>query len=387
VKIELKRIPVRDLVESYEDNDELGVRAYDGNLDVRPPYQREFVYKDKQRDAVIATLRRNFPLNVMYWAVIDGHDDDGVEYEVIDGQQRTISICQYVEGDFSVPIDGHLLAFHNLQNDQQEQILDYELMVYLCEGTDSEKLDWFKTINIAGEKLTDQELRNAVFHGPWLSAAKKYFSKSGCPAYAIASDYMTGSPIRQEYLEDAIEWINDGKVDEYMAAHQHDTNANELWLYFKGVIDWVETTFPRKRKQMRSVKWGPLYNRYKNASLDPVKLEARIADLMADPDVKNKRGIYEFLLGGEADTKLLDVRVFDEKVKLAAYGQQTKQAEDAGTSNCPMCAGGSNNNVTRIYELNEMDADHVTAWSNGGASDLANCEMLCVPHNRSKGNR
>jgi hypothetical protein len=387
MKIELKRIPVRDLVEDYEDNDELGVRAYDGKLDVRPPYQREFVYKDKQRDAVIATLRRNFPLNVMYWAVIDEPDDDGVAYEVIDGQQRTISICQYVEGDFSIPIDGHLLAFHNLQNDQQEQILDYELMVYLCEGTDSEKLDWFKTINIAGEKLTDQELRNAVFHGPWVSAAKKYFSKNGCPAYSIASDYMTGSPIRQEYLEDAIEWINDGKVDEYMAAHQHDTNANELWLYFKGVIDWVETTFPKQRKQMSSVKWGPLYNRYKNASLNPVKLEARIADLMADPDVKNKRGIYEFLLGSEADAKLLDVRVFDEKVKLAAYGRQTKKAEDAGTSNCPMCAGGSNNNATRIYELSEMDADHVTAWSKGGASDLANCEMLCIPHNRSKGNR
>jgi len=382
MKIELKKIQVRDLVEGYEDNEELGVRAYDGKLDVRPPYQREFVYKDKQRDAVIETLRRDFPLNVMYWAV----QDDGT-FEVIDGQQRTISICQYVEGDFSIPIDGHQLAFHNLQDDQKEQILDYELMVYLCEGTDSEKLDWFKTINIAGEKLTDQELRNAVYHGPWVSAAKKYFSKNGCPAYGIASDYMTGSPIRQDYLETAIEWINGGKVDEYMRDHQHDTNANELWLYFKGVIDWVETTFPKKRSQMKSVQWGPLYNQYKGASLDPAKLEARIAVLMADPDVKNKKGIYEFLLGGETDTKLLDVRVFDEKTKLAAYGKQTAAAEAAGRSNCPMCAGSGNNNATRIYELSEMDADHVTAWSKGGASDLANCEMLCVPHNRSKGNR
>ncbi|MGC0273149.1 HNH endonuclease family protein [Pseudactinotalea sp. Z1739] len=387
MRIELKRISVRDLVADYEDNDELGVRAYGGKLDVRPPYQREFVYKDKQRDAVIETVRRDFPLNVMYWSVIDKPEDDGVEYEIIDGQQRTISICQYVEGDFSILIDGHQLAFHNLQEDQQQQILDYELMVYLCEGTDSEKLDWFKTINIAGEELTDQELRNAVYHGPWVSAAKRYFSKNGCPAYAIASDYMTGSPIRQDYLQTAIEWINDGKVDEYMRDHQHDTNANELWLYFKGVIDWVEAIFPKKRAQMRSVKWGPLYNKYKDAVLDPIKLEDRVATLMGDIDVKNKRGIYEYLLGGEEATKLLDVRVFDERTKLAAYVQQTTQGEADGTSNCPMCASGNNTNATRIYELSEMDADHVTAWSKGGASDLANCEMLCVPHNRSKGNR
>lgn len=387
MKIELLPLTVRDLVEDYEDNDELGVRAYGGRLDVRPPYQREFVYKDKQRDAVLETLRRDFPLNVMYWAVIDDPGDDGVEYEIIDGQQRTISICQYVEGDFSIEIDGHQMAFHNLQDDQQEQILNYELMVYLCQGTDSEKLDWFKTINIAGEELTDQELRNAVYHGPWVSAAKRYFSKTGCPAYAIASDYMTGSPIRQDYLETAIQWLNDGKVDEYMRDHQHDSNANALWLYFKGVVDWVETTFTKKRKQMKNVKWGPLYNQYKKASFDPAKLEERVATLMADVDVKDKRGIYEFLLGGEKDTRLLDVRVFDDKTKLAAYGQQTKVAESNGTSNCPMCAGGTNNNATRIYEIEEMDADHVTAWSKGGPSDLSNCEMLCVPHNRSKGNR
>lgn len=382
MKIEPQQIKVRDLVEGYADNDELGVQAYEGKLDVRPPYQREFVYKDKQRDAVVETVRKKFPLNVMYWAV----QDDGT-FEVIDGQQRTISICQYVEGDFSIMIDGHQMAFHNLQDDQQEQILDYELMVYLCEGTDSEKLDWFKIVNIAGEKLTDQELRNAVYHGSWVSAAKRYFSKNGCPAYQVASDYMTGSPIRQDYLETAIEWINDGKVDEYMRDHQHDTNASELWLYFKRVIDWVETTFPKRRPQMKSVKWGPLYNKYRNVKLDNAKLEERVAALMADVDVKKKSGIYEFLLGGEVDTRLLEVRIFDERTKLAAYGQQTKDGEAAGTSNCPMCASGGNNNATRTYELSEMDADHVTAWSKGGASDISNCQMLCVPHNRSKGNR
>lgn len=384
MKIDLKRIAVRDLVEDYEDNDDLGVQAYGGNLDVRPPYQREFVYKDQQRDAVLETLRKDFPLNVMYWAVqSDGH------FEVIDGQQRTISICQYVEGDFSIEIGGHQLAFHNLQVDQQKQILDYELMVYLCEGTESEKLDWFKTINIAGVKLTDQELRNAVYHGPFVSAAKKYFSKNGCPAYSIASDYIPSSlsPIRQEYLEMAIEWLNAGKVDEYMRDHQHDTNANELWLFFKGVIDWISVTFPKKRSQMKSAKWGPLYNDYKDAKLDPIALEERVAALMADTDVRKKTAIYEYLLGGESDTRLLEVRVFEEKTKLAAYGKQTRAAEAAGVSNCPTCATSGNNKATRIYELSEMDADHVMAWSKGGATDLANCEMLCVPHNRAKGNR
>lgn len=382
MKIELERIKVRDLVKEYEDNDDLGVRAYGGMLDVRPPYQREFVYKDKQRDAVLETLRRGFPLNVMYWAV---RGDD--TFEVIDGQQRTISICQYVAGDFSIDVDGYQLAFHNLQPDQQEEILDYELMVYLCKGTDSEKLGWFKTINIAGEKLTDQELRNAVFHGPWVSAAKKYFSKNGCPAYAIASDYMSGSPIRQEYLETAIEWINEGEVEAYMRDHQRDPNADELWLYFQTVIAWINATFPKRRSQMKSVKWGPLHSIYKGATLDPAKFEVRVNALMSDTEVKRKVGIYEFVLGNESDTRLIEVRVFDEKTKLSAYGKQTDAAQAAGTSNCPMCTAGGNNNAERIYEFAEMDADHVTAWSNGGATDISNCEMLCTSHNRSKGNR
>lgn len=366
MKIELERIKVRDLVEGYEDNDELGVRAYGGRLDVRPPYQREFVYKDKQRDAVIATLRRDFPLNVMYWAVLDEVDEDGVEFEIIDGQQRTISICQYVEGDFSVEIDGHQMAFHNLQDDQQEQILNYELMVYLCEGTDSEKLDWFKTINIAGEKLTDQELRNAVYHGPWVSAAKKYFSKTGCPAYAIGSDYMTGSPIRQDYLETAIQWINDGDVDGYMAAHQHDLNANPLWLYFKKVIDWVATTFPQKRSEMRSVKWGLLYNTYKDTDLDPVELEKKVAALMADPDVTSNRGVYAYLLTG--DEKHLSIRAFDDRMRRTAYEQQK--------GICPACG--------EHFEIEQMQADHKKPWSKGGKTVAENCVMLCAEDNRKK---
>lgn len=361
MKIELRKIQVRDLVEGYEDNEELGVRAYGGKLDVRPPYQREFVYKDKQRDAVIETMRRDFPLNVMYWAV----REDGT-FEVIDGQQRTISICQYVEGDFSVPVKGHQLAFHNLQVDQQEQILSYELMVYLCEGTDSEKLDWFKTINIAGEELTDQELRNAVYHGTWVSAAKKFFSKSACPAYAIGSDYMTGSPIRQDYLETVIKWINDGEVDAYMAAHQHDSNANSLWLYYQNVMAWVTATFPKWRKEMRSVRWGTLYNEFKDTDLDPVKLEAEISALMADEDVTKKRGIYTYVLDGEQ--RNLSIRAFTDNQKREAYEVQK--------GICPSCE--------QHFELQEMHADHKTPWSKGGKTVAENCVMLCAACNRKK---
>lgn len=362
MKIELQKIRVRALVEGYADNEELGVRAYDDKLDVRPPYQREFVYKDHQRDAVIETLRRDFPLNVMYWAV----REDGT-FEVIDGQQRTISICQYVEGDFSIPVNGHQLSFHNLQSDQQDQILDYELMVYLCEGTDSEKLEWFRTINIAGEELTDQELRNAVYHGPWVSAAKKYFSKNGCPAYAIGSDYLTGTPIRQDYLETSIKWVNGGDVDGYMAAHQHDPNANPLWLYFQNVMAWVRATFPKWRREMRSVPWGLLYNEYKDASLDPVKLEAEVAALMADEDVTKKRGIYIYVLNGEE--RNLSIRAFTDNQKREAYELQKGV--------CPVCA--------EHFDLAEMEADHITPWHAGGKTEASNCQMLCRDDNRRKG--
>ncbi|MCK5537802.1 MAG: DUF262 domain-containing protein, partial [Bacteroidales bacterium] len=247
MNIELKEITVRELTNGYEDNEEAGVVGFNGKLDIRPPYQREFIYKDKQRDAVIDTITKEFPLNVMYWAV----REDG-NFEVIDGQQRTISICQYVNGDFAYMFR----YFHNLSNDEQEQILGYKLMVYVCSGTDSEKLQWFKTINIAGEKLTEQELRNAVYAGSWVSDAKRYFSKNGCAAYGIGGDYLTGSAIRQEYFETAIKWISLGNIETYMSKHQHDPNASALWRYFQDVISWVEATFPNKRKKfMKGIDW------------------------------------------------------------------------------------------------------------------------------------
>jgi hypothetical protein len=372
------KISVRDLTNGYVDNAENGVLAFGGKLDVRPAFQREFVYKDRQRDAVIHTMRKGYPLNTMYWAV----RGDGT-FEVMDGQQRTISIGQYVTGDFT--IDGR--GFHNLHDDEQQQILDYELSVYQCTGTDSEKLEWFKVINIAGEELSDQELRNAVYPGPWVTDAKKRFSKSGCPAYAIAKDYLAGEMIRQKWLETALKWINSGQVEDYMAAHQHDPTAIELWNYFQSVIEWVKTTFPSYSKEMRGLPWGPLYDKYGTAKSDPVALGAEVKKLRADVAVENNRGIYEYVLGGKKDPKLLSIRVFDDRTKVVVYEQQTHRANADGVSNCPHCAIGHDANKGRIYGLGEMDADHVTAWSKAGPTDIKNCQMLCVPHNRAKGNR
>ena len=357
MKIELNKITVRDLAEGYKDNAEGGVVGFGGKLDIRPPYQREFIYKDKQRDAVIDTITKDFPLNVMYWAV----REDG-NFEIIDGQQRTISACQYVKGEFS--ING--LAFHNLTKDKQEQILNYPLNIYFCSGTDSERLEWFETINIAGEKLTEQELRNAVYSGPWVSDAKRYFSKTGCPAYGIASDYMSGSPIRQEYLETAIDWISGGEIKEYMSKHQHEPNVNELWLYFQGVINWVKATFPNYRREMKGVAFGPLYNQFKDKSQDSKKLEKEIAKLMQDDDVTKKSGIYEYVL--TRNEKFLNIRAFTPNQKREAYERQK--------GICVKCK--------EHFEIEEMEADHITPWHEGGKTTAENCQMLCKQDNRTK---
>jgi hypothetical protein len=357
MEIKLKEITIRELTKGFEDNDESGVVGYGGKLDIRPPYQREFVYKDKQRDAVINTVQKNFPLNVMYWAV----REDG-NFEIVDGQQRTISICQYVEGNFS--ING--LAFHNLPKDKQEQILDYKLKVYFCFGTDSEKLEWFKTINIAGEKLTDQELRNAVYSGSWVTDAKRYFSKSGCPAYSIASDYLKGSSIRQEYLETAISWLSNGNIEKYMAKNQHEPNANELWLYFQNVINWVKIIFPNYRKEMKGVTWGILYNEFKDEKFDSKKLEEEITKLMQDEDVSKKSGIYTYLL--TKNEKHLSIRAFTDKQKRESYEKQK--------GICSHCK--------EHFELEEMEADHIKPWHEGGETIAKNCQMLCKMCNRTK---
>lgn len=358
MEIELKKITVRDLSKDYVDNAEEGVFGYDGKLDIRPPYQREFIYKEKQRNAVIDTVINKFPLNVMYWAV----RGDG-NFEIIDGQQRTISLCQYVTGSFSYDSK----YFHNLQDDEQEKILDYELMIYLCSGTDSEKLKWFKTINIAGERLTDQELRNAVYSGSWVSDAKRYFSKRECAAFGIGSDYVKGSVIRQEYLETAIKWISKNDINEYMAKHQHDQNASMLWNHFRAVINWVETTFKIKRKEfMKNVDWGFLYDEYKNKQLDTDKIEEETEKLLLDDDVMKKSGIYPYIL--TRDEKHLSIRAFTKNMKQKVYEIQKGK--------CTICK--------KQFDLSEMEADHITPWHEDGKTTEENCQMLCKSDNRRK---
>ncbi|MEO6231818.1 MAG: DUF262 domain-containing protein [Ferruginibacter sp.] len=355
MNIELKEITVKELTNGYQDNDEAGVVGYSGKLDIRPPYQREFVYGDKERNAVISTVQKDFPLNVMYWSV----REDG-NFEVIDGQQRTISICQYVNGDFS--IDG--LAFHNLTKDKKEQILDYKLMVYFCSGEDSEKLDWFETINIAGKELTDQELRNAVYSGSWVSDAKRYFSKNNRPK--IGDDYLSGSANRQEYLETAINWISNGQIKEYMSEHHHDPTAIELWNYFQSVISWVKAVFPKYRREMKGIEWGFLYNEFKAKKFDPKKLEEEISKLMEDDDVGSKKGIYPYVLTRKE--KFLNIRAFSPNQKREAYERQK--------GICVLC--------TEHFEIEEMEADHITPWHEGGKTAENNCQMLCKEDNRRK---
>ena len=355
--IKLKNIKVKDLVKDYSDKDQEGVFGYSGKLNIRPQYQREFVYDPDQRSAVINSIFSDYPLNVMYWSI----QSDG-KYEVIDGQQRTISICQYVEGDFSF----NQKYFHNLQNDEKEKILNYELMIYFCKGSDSEKLSWFRIINIAGEKLYNQELLNAIYSGPWVTDLKRHFSKNGCPAYELGNNYLKGSPIRQDYLETALKWKSNNKIEDYMGLHQNDVNANELWLYFQGIISWIKVTFPKKRKEMKGINWGSLYNQFKDKELNVNELEEEIVNLMQDRDVTNKPGIYSYVLTREE--KYLNIRAFDENHKREAYEKQK--------GICVVC--------NKHFELNEMEADHIDPWSKGGPTTSENCQLLCKEDNRRK---
>ena len=361
MKIELLDLTVRELVEDYEDDAEGGVTGYGGKLDIRPPYQREFVYKDKQRNAVIDSILKGYPLNVMYWA-----DREDGTFEIIDGQQRTISIAQYVEWEFSF----NDLYFHNLPSDKQELILDYKLMVYVCTGTDSEKLDWFKTINIAGEKLTNQELRNAVYAGTWLSDAKRYFSRTGCVAHQIGNAYVSGTAIRQDYLETAIKWVSEDSIEDYMGTHQHDEDASPLWEYFQSVINWVESTFTNTRPIiMRGVDWGRLYNDFRDADLDADEIEQETVRLILDDDVTRQSGIYPYILTREE--KHLNIRAFSNSMKQKAYEKQS--------GICVRC----NNEFT----FEEMEGDHITPWSEDGKTNEDNCQMLCKKCHQEKSAR
>lgn len=369
MKIEHKSIKIRELIENYFDDTETGrVSGYGGKLDIRPAYQREFVYKDKQRDAVIETIQKEFPLNVIYWAKT-GEDT----FEVLDGQQRTISICQYCMNDFSI----NYRSFENLTQGEKDQILDYELDVYQCEGNDKEKLDWFQIINIAGEKLTNQELRNAVYAGPWLSDAKKKFSAPNCLAYRLAKDYLSGSAIRQDYLETALSWISAREgiaLEEYMSKHQHDDNAGALWGYFNSVIEWVKQVFPNYRSEMKGVAWGILYNEFGTQYPNVEETEREVKRLMMDDDVTNKKGIYEYVLSGRE--KALSIRAFTQTMKREVYEKQNHK--------CPHCQNEGND---KEWDFSEMEGDHITPWHEGGKTIAENCQMLCKTHNRLKGGK
>lgn len=365
MKIDLNKILVREVFTGYKDSAEEGAVAYCGKLDIRPKYQREFVYKPEQRNAVINTVQHRFPLNVMYWI-----ENNAGNYELLDGQQRTLSICQYINGDYSI----NDRYFHNLTKEEKDQILDYELMIYFCDGTDKERIEWFEVINTAGEKLTPQELLNAVYTGPWLSDAKLKFSKTGCVAYHLANDggaLVSGSPIRQEYLETALSWINNGEVAGYMAKHQHDKNADALWNYFQNVIAWVWVNFMNYRKEMASVNWGELYNQFKDKKLNASKLETEITSLMQDEDVTKKSGIYPYILTRQE--KYLSIRAFTDKMKRESYERQK--------GICPHCKG---ENKKKKWEIEEMEADHIKPWHEGGKTVAGNCQMLCKQDNRTK---
>ncbi|MXY08378.1 MAG: DUF262 domain-containing protein [Rhodothermaceae bacterium] len=358
MKITPLKVTVRELVQGYEDSGEDGVVGYGGKLDIRPPYQREFVYDDDQQVEVIRTVLQGFPLNVIYWA-----DKGDRQYEIIDGQQRTLSIAHYVDGDFSV--EG--LYFNNQPDDIRSRIWDYVLMVYVCKGKTSEKLAWFKRVNIAGEELTPQELLNSAYTGPWLSDAKRKFSQTNGPAYRLARHHVKGTPIRQELLEIALKWINNGDVRGYMGLHQNDPNAQELWLYFKSVIKWVKSNFKTRPGPMKSVNWGRLHREHSGRELDPVALEEETLSLINDEDVTKHSGIYEYIL--TRDERHLNIRAFDKRIKQRVYERQ---------KGCCAITGEK-------LPIDKMEADHITPWSEGGQTVEENCQMLSKDANRRKG--
>lgn len=378
MKITPIQVKISDLTKNYKDDGDGGVFGLNGKLTVRPAYQREFVYNDKQRALVIDSVRKGRPLNVMYWSKTEADT-----YEVLDGQQRTISIAQYVNGDFSVKINGNDKFFQNLTVTEQDVIMDYEVTVYVCEGTEEEKLEWFKIINIAGETLTTQELLNATYTGPWLANAKNYFSKRHCTAGQMGDGYIKGNSIRQEYLEKALKWIADRDGLEsgqmYMAIHQHDMDANDLWLYFQSVIEWAKRYFPVKRKKILEVQdWGLLYNRYYQNSYNSNVLEQEIQKLLEDDDVTKQTGIIPYLLSDRTphDEKHLSIRTFSDAQKRRVYEKQQHK--------CPCC---QKSGIDTEYAFEEMEGDHIIPWSKGGRTVEDNLQMLCKKCNNDKGNR
>lgn len=388
MKTELKQYSVKDLVDGFVYNqlEERGLFGLNGRLTIQPEYQRNYIYNDGKRDvAVIESVLKGYPIGLIYFNV------NGDRLEVLDGQQRITSIGRFVTGKFAIKFEGREQSFSSLSSDLRCKILQTTLLVYECEGTEQQIKEWFRTINIAGIPLNNQELLNAIYSGPFVTAAKMEYSNSSNALQQKWAAFVKGDPRRQEVLETALKWVASSKgmtVDAYMAANRHESSINEMKLYFNTVIDWVDGIFVAPPdKSMRGLEWGRLYERYHNCAYDTEKIQSDVNTLLTDESVSNPRGIYEYVLGGKRDARLLNIRIFSNAIKRKAYEYQTLNARKNGHSNCPLCAVSENINKTKIWNISEMDADHVTAWSKGGSSDLSNCQVLCVTHNRAKGNR
>jgi len=379
-------ITVKDICEGfvYNELEGKGLFGLSGKLTIQPEYQRNYIYADGKKDvAVIDSLLKGYPLGLIYFVKV--RDD---EFEILDGQQRITSFGRYVTNKFAVKDEnGMEQYFDGIAADKKAKILDAKLTIYECEGEESEIKNWFRTINIAGVPLNDQELNNSIFSGPFVTLAKEEFSNSQNANIQKWSAYIKGSANRQSFLEKALYWVSKSNIVDYMSSHRYDDNINELKTYFTSVIDWVSAVFIDVEKEMCGLEWGRLYESYHKKAYDPKKVSLEVQKLYGDPYIKNHKGVFEYILGGSIDTKLLDVRVFDEATKKSVYSKQTKEAEKKDISNCPLCSIGHDSNKSKIWKLNEMDADHVTAWSKGGATDIKNCQMLCKTHNRAKGNK
>lgn len=380
-------ITVADICDGfvYNELEGKGLFGLAGKLTIQPEYQRNYIYAEsggRKEQAVIHSLLKDYPLGLIYFNKVAAD-----KFEVLDGQQRITSIGRFVTGKFAIMDGGNPKNFDSLPADQRSRVLDSKLLIYECEGTESEIKQWFETINIAGVALNDQELLNAIYSGPFVTLAKAEFSNSQNANIQKWSAYVKGSANRQKFLERALDWVSRGDIGGYMSQHRYDNNINELKTYFNSVIDWVSTVFPDVLPEMVGLEWGRLYEEYHGKSYDPKKMSEDVKRLAADPYVTRRKGIFEYLLGGSVDTKLLEVRVFDQQVKRVAYARQTQDAEANGMSNCPLCAVGHDANKSRIYRIEDMDGDHVAAWSKGGDSSAGNCQMLCKTHNQAKGNR
>lgn len=379
-------ITVKDICDGFVYNqlEAKGLFGLSGKLTIQPEYQRNYIYADGKRDvAVIESILKDYPLGLIYFNKINDNN-----LEVLDGQQRITSFGRFVTNKLSIKDDnGMEQYFDSIAIDKQEKILNTKLLIYECEGTESEIKEWFRTINIAGVPLNNQELLNAVYSGPFVTLGKEEFSNSQNANIQKWSAYVSGSANRQEFLERALDWVSKGNIGDYMSRHRFDNNIKELKNYFISVIDWVSSVFSEVESEMKGLEWGHLYETYHKKPYNSKVVSDEIKKLYADPYVKNRKGIFEYILGGSIDTKLLEVRVFDEAIKKSVYTKQKIEAENKGISNCPLCAVGNNINKTKIWALNEMDADHVSAWSKGGSTEINNCEMLCKTHNRAKGNK